>query len=51
MKRNFVLPSELLNKNNHDCRPETVKWKERDVIYDVSILTTLMTQGNKMINF
>lgn len=50
MRRSFVLPSDLLDKSAHDCRPESIKFKNRDVTYDVSVLTTLMSQGKSSLN-
>jgi hypothetical protein len=49
-EKTFTLPSEILNKNNHDCRPDSIKFHDRDKTYDVSILATLMLQSKGSLN-
>lgn len=50
MRRSFVLPSESLVNSQHDCRPDSIKFKHRDTTYDVSMLTNLLTQGKSSLN-
>ena len=44
MRRNFILPSEGLNYVQHDCRLENLKYQSRSSLYDVSLLSTLLTK-------
>ena len=50
MKRNFILPSETLNYSVHDCRSEDAKYRYRNKIYDVSILSCLMNKTKASLN-
>ena len=42
MKRTFALPSESLAYVQHDCRPELIKYKNRNTFYDASMLTRIL---------
>ncbi len=50
MKRNFILPSETSNYLVHDCRLEDAKYHNRNKIYDVSVLTRLMSKTKSSLN-
>ena len=50
MKRNFILPSETLNYVVHDCRLENVKYRNRNNIYDVSLLCLLLNKTKTSLN-
>ena len=50
MKRNFILPSETLNYLVHDCRLEDAKYRYRNKIYDVSVLSRLMNKTKTSLN-
>lgn len=50
MKRNFILPSEGLNYVQHDCRLENLKYRFRNGIYDVSVLSTLLNKTANSLN-
>ena len=50
MKRNYILPSELLNRFEHDCRADSTKYKYRNVIHDTSVFAKLMSHTRSSIN-
>ena len=50
MKRNFILPSETSNYIVHDCRLENVKYRNRNSIYDVSLLSLLLNKTKASLN-
>ena len=50
MRRNFILPSETLAYTEHDCRLENLKYKFRDPIYDVSVLSNILARTKSSIN-
>ena len=50
MKRNYILPSEILNRFEHDCRADSTKFKYRNVIHDTSVFAKLMSHTRSSIN-
>jgi hypothetical protein len=44
MKRNFRLPSENLSIFQHDCRLDSLKYRHRNKLYDVTILANLLAK-------
>lgn len=50
MKRTFILPSENLNYFEHDCRLESLKWRNRNSLYDVSLLSCLLRKSKSSLN-
>ena len=50
MRRNFILPSDTIKYVQHDCRPEKLKFKSRSILYDVSVLTTVISKTKKSLN-
>ena len=50
MHRNFILPSENMNYTVHDCRTDEIKFKRRSKLYDVSVLSTVLSKTKKSLN-
>lgn len=50
MKRQYLLPSEIFNKYDHDCRSESTKFKSRSLLFDVSVFSTMMSRTRSSMN-
>lgn len=50
MQRNYILPSEVTYKFDHDCRNESTKFKERSLHFDVSVFTSMMSRTKTSLN-
>jgi len=50
MKRSYILPSELSNRHEHDCRSDSAKFLDRSLLFDVSVFATLMAHTRTSIN-
>jgi hypothetical protein len=44
MKKSFTLPSEKLSIYQHDCRLDSLKYRHRSKLYDLSVLASLLTK-------
>lgn len=48
--RSSVLPSDMLNYYKHDCRLESLKFRYRNSLYDVSKLTSILNNTKSSLN-